>query len=384
MINDDENIALCALNRIFGYHPRLALSLMEDAGSAAAVFSGEKPCLVEHPELADQVNATMLEWAAAELKRVREKGFRFLGFSDPEYPDILREIPDPPMGIYLNGSSDPAEIFQLHPIVAVVGTRDVSPYGKVWCRKLVQGLADAPVKPCIVSGLALGTDGIAHRTALECGLPTIGVMATGIDSVYPWQHEALAVEMVRTPRCALVTDYPMGNSPLALNFIRRNRIIAALARAVIVVESKTKGGSLMTAKYACGYDREVYALPGRADDLRSAGCNSLIRENMALIITTPEDLAARLGLGAPVRRAGASWATGPEGFRSALERRYPGDAEAVRVGMAVYGQRGITPEELARHLGLAYPRVLELVGLLEADGFLTTDLLRRCCALQRR
>lgn len=384
MINDDENVALCALNKIFGYHPRLALSLMEAAGSAAAVFSGEKPCLPGYPELAAQLNASALDWAAAEIKSVTEKGFRFLGLSDPEYPDALREIPDPPLGLYLNGSSSPAEIFQLHPLVGVVGTRDISPYGKDWCRKLVQGLADAPVKPCIVSGLALGADGIAHRTALECGLPTIGVMATGIDSVYPWQHEPLAMEMVRTPRCALVTDYPMGNSPLALNFIRRNRIIAALARAVIVVESKTKGGSLMTAKYACGYDREVYALPGRADDLRSAGCNSLIRENMALIITTPEDLAARLGLGAPVRRAGASWATGPEGFRSALERRYPGDAEAVRVGMAVYRHRGITPEELASLLDLPYPRILELAGLLEADGFLTTDLLRRCSALERR
>lgn len=384
MINDDENVALCALNKIFGYHPRLALSLMEAAGSAAAVFSGEKPCLPGYPELAAQLNASTLDWAAAEIKSVTEKGFRFLGLSDPEYPDALREIPDPPLGLYLNGSSSPAEIFQLHPLVGVVGTRDISPYGKDWCRKLVQGLADAPVKPCIVSGLALGADGIAHRTALECGLPTIGVMATGIDSVYPWQHEPLAMEMVRTPRCALVTDYPMGNAPLALNFIRRNRIIAALVRAVIVVESKTKGGSLMTAKYACGYDREVYALPGRADDIRSAGCNSLIRENMALIITTPEDLAARLGLGAPVRWAGTSWVSGPEGFRSSLERRYPAVPEAVRLGMAVYRHRGITPEELASLLDLPYPRILELAGLLEADGFLTMDLLRRCSALERR
>lgn len=379
MCSSDERVALCALNKIFGYHPTLALALMEEAGSALAVFSDGEPEVPGHPELAAQVLPGALDWAWDELRRVREGGFRFLGLSDEDYPPLLRECPDPPLGLYLNGSCAPAEIFSLRPLVGVVGTRDLSPYGKAWCRKLVEGLSRARVPACIVSGLALGADGMAHRTALECGLPSVGVMATGIDSVYPWQHERLAMEMVRTPGCALVTDYPLGTAPVALNFLRRNRIIAGLVRAVVVVESKTKGGSLMTARYACEYGRDVYALPGRADDLRSAGCNSLIRENMAEIITTPEDLAARLGLGAPVRGAGGSWATGGKpGLTAALERQYGAGSLPLAVGQAVQECRGISVEEVAARLRQPLSEVLPAVGVLESDGYLTTDLLRRC------
>ncbi len=375
----DEQIALCALNRIFGYHPTLALELIRKAGSALAVFAGDAPQPPSHPELSAQVNPTALDWAREELRRVADGGFRFLGLTDEDYPPLLRECPDPPLGLYLNGSSSPTEIFSLRPIVGVVGTRDLSPYGKAWARKLVEGLSRARVQPCIVSGLAIGADGIAHRTALDTGLPSIGVMATGIDAVYPWQHERLAMEMVRIPGCALVTDYPLRTAPVALNFIRRNRIIAGLARAVVVVESKSKGGSLMTARYATEYGRDVYALPGRADDLRSAGCNSLIRENMAEIITTPEDLAARLGLGVPVRGAGGSWATGGKpGLTAALERQYGAGSLPLAVSLAVQECRGISVEELASRLHLPLSEVLPTVALLETEGFLTTDLLRRC------
>ncbi len=375
----DEQIALCALNRIFGYHPTLALELIRKAGSALAVFAGDAPQPPSHPELSAQVNPAALDWAREELRRVADGGFRFLGLTDEDYPPLLRECPDPPLGLYLNGSSSPTEIFSLRPIVGVVGTRDLSPYGKAWARKLVEGLSRARVQPCIVSGLAIGADGIAHRTALDTGLPSIGVMATGIDAVYPWQHERLAMEMVRTPGCALVTDYPLRTAPVALNFIRRNRIIAGLALAVVVVESKSKGGSLMTARYATEYGRDVYALPGRADDLRSAGCNSLIRENMAEIITTPEDLAARLGLGVPVRGAGGSWATGGKpGLTAALERQYGAGSLPLAVGLAVQECRGISVEEVAVRLRQPLSEVLPAVGVLESDGFLTTDLLRRC------
>ena len=384
MENYDERAALCALNRIFGYHPRLGLELIERCGRAMAVFSGGPVQVPEHPELAAQLVPSTLDWARKELEKVQARGGRFIAWGEEDYPEALQQCDAPPLGLYFNGSSSPAEVFGLRPMVAVVGTRDLSSYGKEWCMRLVRALSDAPLQPCIVSGLALGADGIAHRTALECGLPTVGVMATGIDSTYPWQHVDLARDMALTPGCALVTDYPLGTSPVALNFVRRNRIIAGLVRGVIVVESKTKGGSLMTAKYACEYNRDVYALPGRADDVRSAGCNSLIRQQMAEIITTPEDLAARLGLGAPARGQGGSWVTGPEGFRNALARKYGDAAEAVTVGMAVYGQRDITPEELSARLEIPFARVLEHIGVLEADGFVTSDLLRRCSAVPVR
>ena len=374
---DSESIALCALNMILGYRPRLALELIEAAGGAAALFGETPPPRVAaDPELRARLTRRSLERAAEALEKLHREGFRFLPCTSGDYPALLAECGDRPLGLYLNGSTPPGEIFGQRPAVAFVGTRDIGPYGRLWCRKLVEALAEAPVKPCIVSGLAIGADGIAHRTALDCGLPTIGVMATGIDRIYPRQHERLAAEIVSRPGCALVTDYPAGTAPVALNFLRRNRIIAGLSAAVVVVESKTRGGSLMTARLANEYGRDVYAVPGRLDDLRSAGCNSLIREHMAEIVTTPEDLAARLGLGAPVRGAGGSWKSAPEGLHGALGQRY--GAQAAALAAAVQAKPGIGPERLAAQLGLPYSRVLELVGLLEADGFVETDLLRRC------
>lgn len=370
----DEKVALCALNKIFGYHPRLALDLIRRAGTALAVFDSP-PSLPDHPELSSEVTPAALEWAHGELSRVAGSGFRFLCLADDDYPSVLRECPDPPLGLYLNGCTSPTEIFGLRPMIGVVGTRDISPYGREWARKLVETMASCPVQPCIVSGLAFGADGIAHRAALDRGLCTIGVMATGIDSIYPWQHEKLACAIVGTPGCALLTDYPLGTAPVALNFLRRNRIVAGLVSAVIVVESRTKGGSLMTARYACDYGREVFAVPGRLDDLRSAGCNSLIHENMARIVTTAEVLAADLGLGIRVRGAGGSW---HEGLRIRLERLFGADSPLVALGQAIQEHRGSSVEELSALLSCPYATVLADVGTLEASGVIVTDFLRRC------
>ena len=371
----DERTARCALNKALGYQPAAGHALVERMGSAAAVFRAGSGVLREalgpDRDLADQLTPELFRWAEGELERLRGAGFRFIGFGEDDYPDFLAECPDPPLGLYYNASSPPAAVFGLHPCIAVVGTRDISPYGREWCRRLVQAMGEASVPPCIVSGLAFGADGIAHRTALDCGLPTVGVMATGIEKVYPWQHESLAAEMARTPGCALVSDYPTGTSPVALNFIRRNRIIAGLSRATVVIESRTRGGSLITAKYACDYNRDVYALPGRADDVRSAGCNSLIRQRMADIITEPEDLVERLGLGRTLRRRKA-------GLEALLGRKYGAGSPLVRMALLVRGRPGVTLAEIARETGWAWAEVLERAGILEADGFLETDLLQRC------
>lgn len=430
----DETVALCALNRIFGYHPRLALDLVERAGSALALFDGSLAAGIPLPEAQDALSSakkhadaplpevqaalssakkhadateraactsrtewallnllpqlvpSQLKWAAGELEKVRERGYRFISYLDDDYPAALQECPGPPLGLYMKAASSATEVFGLRPMVAFVGTRDLSPYGKAWCQKLVRALAEAPVQSAVVSGLALGVDGVAHRTALECGLPTIGVMATGIEAVYPWQHRQLAADMAGTPGCALVTDYPMGTAPVALNFVRRNRIIAGLASAVVVVESKTRGGSLMTAKYAVEYNREVFAVPGRLDDVRSAGCNSLIASDMARIITSAQQLVDVLGLGGPHRHRGegGSWVTSQAGdppekvLQALLARKYGPGSALVDIGLAVQRQRGITPGELAAAVRRPYGEVLAGIGTLEADGFLSTDLLQRC------
>lgn len=381
----EEMAALCALNKIFGNHPRLGLSLLESVSDPAELFRRSQS-IPAHPELGKELSAASLDWGFKELEKLDAGGFRFIGINSDDYPPALREIPDPPLGLYVNGSSPPAEIFSLRPMIAVVGTRDLSPYGRTWCQRLVGEMARCQVQPCIVSGLAFGADAVAHRTALECGLPTTGVMATGIDRIYPYQHQELAVRMVGTPGCALVTDYPMETAPVAWNFIRRNRIISALARAVVVVESKSKGGSLLTAKYAVEYDREVFALPGRADDMRSAGCNSLIREQMASLILSPETLVADLGL-VPRRRAASIGPGGsPGGVADLLRRRFGPDSPLTAICLAIRSNPGITPDGLLpivnngiRH-SLTIADLFQAISLLESDGIITTDVLGRCYA----
>ena len=376
MSQTDERTALCALNKVLGYVPAAGHALLDCFGSAAAVFdraddAARRQALGSFRDYADLIDGALLDWAAGDLERLRKDGFRFIGLGEEDYPSLLAECEDPPLGLYYNASSPPVSVFEMHPCISVVGTRDISPYGRDWCRRLVLAMGEASRPPCIVSGLAFGADGIAHRTALECGLPTIGVMATGIEKIYPWQHTELAGQMVRTPDCAVVTDYPLGSSPVALNFIRRNRIIAGLSRATVVIESKTKGGSLITAKYACDYNRDVYALPGRLDDPRSAGCNSLICQRMADIITDPEDLVERLGLGKTARRRKA-------GLAALLGRKYGADSPLVRMALLVKGRPGISLEEIVRETGWSWPEVQERAAVLETDGFLETDILRRC------
>lgn len=377
MSYSDTNVALCALNKLFGFQPAKALTLMEGVDHLIKLFDGS---------VSPDLNEGLLEWARRELSRVESEGGRFISMRDDDYPAPLTQLPDPPLGLYLRADSSPTEVWGLRPMIGIVGTRDISPYGREWCRKLVEALAAAPIQPCIVSGLAYGADGIAHQSALDCGLPTIGVMATGIETVYPWQHQSLARQMVQTPGCALVTDYPMETAPVATNFLRRNRIIAGLCSATLVVESKSRGGSLMTARYAVEYDREVYALPGRVDDLRSAGCNSLIANEMAHIITSPQELVGQLGLGARLRGAGGSWSSTPTAasFRHLLETTFlPGDGAAigqavVTIGLAIRSHRGITADELSALTSLPISTVLQSIGLLEARGIISLDLLRRC------
>ena len=378
MSDYDEHVALCALNRIFGFHPRMALALKEYAGSALALFTQAPPDCGAHPELLSQLNPDSLEWAVRELEKLRPMGARFIALGEDDYPVPLASCEDPPLGFYIKASSTPTEVFALRPMVGVVGTRDLSPYGRDWCEKIVRTLARSAVTPCIVSGLAFGADAAAHRTALECSIPTVGVMATGVDAVYPWQHRDLARLITEAPGSALISDYPLGTAPVALNFMRRNRIIAGLVRGVVVIESKSKGGSLMTARYAAAYDRDIFALPGRIDDERSTGCNSLIHENMARIITTPQALAAGLGLDGPCRGAGGSWKTGTAGLAAALARRYGEGSLPQAAGKIIAGSRGLREDEIALRLNRPVGEVLAAIGLLEADGFVRTDILRRC------
>jgi DNA processing protein len=173
-------------------------------------------------------------------------------------------------------------------MVSVVGTRMPSERGKVWCRHLVLDLAKQVPNLTIVSGLAYGIDVVAHKAAMEADIPTIIVPAHGLDRIYPAVHRNVAVQAL--DKGGIVTEYTCGTEPERFNFVARNRIVAGLSDAVVVVESKKKGGSLITADMAVDYGRDVFAIPGRVDDECSAGCNDLIKRNKAQMIENAEDL----------------------------------------------------------------------------------------------
>ena len=371
----------CALNRIFGFAPKAGLELIRHFGGAEGVFlAGERLAEVLRKDSVyyGQITADAVRRAAAELSDLRKEGCTFVCIDDERYPKMLRDCEDAPVGLYVKGKSGPEGMFDRHPAVAVIGTRNITSYGREWCTRIISGLSEAGIKPVIVSGLAIGTDITAHLAALDRGLPTIAVMATGIDAVYPFRHGWAADRICSAEGSGLVTDYPPGTAPQAVNFIRRNRIIAGLCSAVILIESKKKGGGLMTCRLAFSYNRDVYALPGRIDDECSAGCNSLIKAKMAEPVTDVGELVAALGLG-------GIGSGGVVDVRKYIYGRYletEGAATAERLAAVAYAvsrNRDATVEDICGLVGGSYQDVSGLVGRLEVDGIIVSDLVGCCC-----
>ena len=354
---------------------------MELLGSAQKVFSlsREEMEVITGPyfKFKDRICRRALEAEARELLRLREKGIYFCGWTEEDYPLLLKECEDPPIGLYVRSSTPASELWKPCSRIAIVGTRDISPYGKEWCERAVRSLAGTDGRPVIVSGLALGTDITAHRAAIEEGLPTIGVMATGPDEVYPYRHKEFARKLAQTPGCALISDYPPGTSPIAINFLRRNRIIAGLSDATILIESKLKGGGMMTCRLAYSYNRDVFALPGRVDDLRSQGCNELIRRKMAEPITSEKSLIESLGFSHRRKTSGA-------GMLERVTASYHDKAPQEHITLmckilnAIKANRGICIEDIPSATGIDFKTTVELIGILEIDGFINIDLLKRC------
>ena len=379
---NDEKVCLCALNRIFGFEPKIGRMLVEAFGGAAEVFRQTSKDISEalgaysRTRYASAITVSACESAAMELEKLDGEGCTFMGMGEPGYPSLLLECEDPPLGLYIKGSSLPEHVFDRRPQVAIVGTRSMSYYGRDWCRLMVEAMSKAKVKPLIVSGLAIGIDATAHKAALDFGLPTVAVMATGIDLIYPPRNNRLGERIPSTEGCALVTDYPPGTEAVRINFLRRNRIIAGICKATILAESKIKGGGMMTARLAGSYDRDVFALPGRVDDPLSQGCNLLIKENIAAPIGNLSDLVSKLGLGdSGIRRK--------EDFRTAVAECYseiPDEEreDLLKAAMKIKGRRGIAVDELCSSLGWAYSKASRIITTLECDGFISVDLLQHC------
>lgn len=279
-----------ALSRVGGLNSIQRLLLVKELGSASAVYEHRRELADLLPEVSpklagaiDEMDSWMVR-AHEELEFAQRKKVQCICYHDERYPARLRECDDAPVILYYFGNAN----LNAKRIVSIVGTRRMTEYGRDICRKLVEQLAQLCPGLVVVSGLAYGVDVQAHRTALQCGLPTVGILAHGVDQIYPTAHREVAKQMV--PNGGLLTEYMSRSNADKWNFVQRNRIVAGISDAIIVVESAAKGGSLITASLADGYGREVFAVPGRPSDIYSEGCNELIRQNRAQIITRAEDL----------------------------------------------------------------------------------------------
>ena len=379
MKNLEEKACLCALNRIFGFEPKLGLTLISHLGSAEKVFtlsSDEITSLLgPHSKYKDRISSKAVDDAASELLSLSKAGIQFCGITESGYPSLLKECEDAPIGLYIKSLTPISELWKDNSI-GIVGTRDITPYGKEWCNRIVSSLATTADTPTLISGLAIGVDIEAHRAALQNNLPTIAVLPTGPDSIYPYRHRSDAEKIASSYGSALITDYPPGTAPLAIHFLRRNRIIAGLSKATILIESKIRGGGMMTCRLAFSYNRDVYALPGRVDDIHSQGCNELIRQKIAEPVTSASALIESLGM--------KSSPIAPQDGISILEKIYLDRLSAEDIShikkiiSTVKGNRGMTIEEIADIVGLSYSKTAELSSMLEIDDLIIIDLLQRC------
>ncbi len=264
-----------------------AKALVENFGTAEAIFKASKKQL-ENIEGIGSVaansikNFTDFSFCENEIEFIQKNNIETLFINEPNYPQRLLNCYDSPTLLYYRGNAD----LNFSKIISIVGTRNNSDYGKITCEKLIEELAAQQV--LVISGLAFGIDTIAHKAALKNNLKTVGVVAHGLDKIYPAQNKPLAKDMLLTG--GLLTDFMQGTNPDRQNFPRRNRIVAGICDALVVIESSKKGGSLITAELANSYNKDVFAIPGRVNDIRSEGCNYLIKNNKALLITCAEDL----------------------------------------------------------------------------------------------
>jgi DNA processing protein len=261
--------------------------LISYCGSAEAVFKEKKKALLKIPGIGEStvssiLSHNVLERAEEEIAFIEKYKITPVFYTDKTYPMRLKHCIDSPIMLYYKGSAD----LNTGKIISVVGTRRASEYGKEMCSKIIEDLAN--LKVMVVSGLAYGIDSRAHQAALQNGLETVGVLAHGLDRIYPYSNKSLAEKMIHSG--GLLTDYISKTNPDRENFPKRNRIIAGMADALIVVESAIKGGALITANIANSYDRDVFAVPGKVSDKYSEGCNYLIKTNKAALIQSAKDI----------------------------------------------------------------------------------------------
>lgn len=298
---EEEFIHLLALSLFPGIGPVTARKMLDACGSATALFKASPAQLEEQHE----ISATWIQklrksadigTAEKEWNLCLAEGYGWASYQSPHYPHRLLHCADAPLLIFSQGKWPENPQYA----IAFVGTRKATDYGVQLCRQLIDGLADC--RPHIISGLAQGIDTTAHKMALEMNLPTLAVLGHGFRFLYPSANRALA-KKITGQNGTLLTEFLSHQRPDRENFPKRNRIIAGLSDAVVIVEAAHSGGALITARIAAGYNREVFACPGRSIDWASQGCNALIKSQVAIMAENASDLKNTLGWGERTSRA---------------------------------------------------------------------------------
>jgi len=356
-----ELLSRIALTLIPSVGPVTARRLITMAGSAREVFQMDRTALEEIPGIGPRLSGSILssrlqEQAEMEMQFLEKHRISAFCFEDTSYPARLKECEDAPVVLFVKGSAN----LNTKRVLSVVGTRQASAYGKELCRKIVLELGALVGDLLIVSGLAFGIDVIAHRAALEGNIPTVGVLGHGFRNLYPGAHRETAKTMCR--QGALVTDFHSGMGPERNNFLRRNRIIAGMADATLVVESAMSGGALITASMASSYQRDVLAVPGRASDVRSKGCNMLIKKNVAALVESAEDVLNHL-----------NWEAEPG--KGSLSSPQPASCspEEKQILELILRYGTLTPGELSRHSGLSVQVALSLLMQMELKSLVRAE-----------
>lgn len=348
-----------ALTLLPGIGPVLARKLLDHYGNEDVLFSRSAGDLMNIPGVGVRLARSFepancekaLMQAETQLKIIENAGARILFYLDKDYPSRLKQCYDAPVVLFCKGSAGP----ERPRVLSVVGSRRATAAGKLLCQSLIRDLAE--YNPLIVSGLAYGIDVTAHRAALKNGLPTLGVLGHGLGSIYPPAHYRISREIIG--RGALLSEF-LHDAPAAPeNFPRRNRIIAGLSDATVVIEAGEKGGALITAGIASSYDRDVFALPGRVNDANAAGCLRLIRDQKAQLITRASDLAWYLG-----------WdSSGPPLVKNDHHLEYLSKEEQEILEM-IQKSGGATIDELDSELNFSRNTLISNIFKLELSGFI--------------
>ncbi|WP_294733951.1 DNA-processing protein DprA [uncultured Flavobacterium sp.] len=290
-MTDIELLNILALLRVEGVGDIVAKKLIHHCGNAANVFSANKSQLLAIEGVGEVLynklqNNKVFKLAEAELKFIKENNIQVAFYQDDNYPERLKHCIDGPVLLFSSGNISLTN----RRMISIVGTRQITSYGIDFTRKLIEDLKS--LNPIIVSGFAYGVDIHAHTIAMEQGLQTIGVVAHGLNQVYPKAHKKYVAKMEENG--GFITEFWSTANPDKENFVRRNRIVAGLTEATIIIESADKGGSLITANIANDYNRDVFAVPGRVTDKYSQGCNNLIKTQKANLLTSAADLVYML------------------------------------------------------------------------------------------